>query len=111
MPVYQYIGWYLASSNSLKTQQYQYLYHPQTMIPADPYHQISPSLEWHSDGASYPFLSPSNFVEDPTPYDLSRPHLPYIARYPQDPSIRPDFSCQPHNPSSLNLSDSMVYRT
>src|SRR5258705_453407 len=44
MPVYQNIGWYLASSNSLNTQQYQYLYHPQTMIPADPYHQISPSL-------------------------------------------------------------------
>src|SRR5258705_453406 len=75
MPVYQYIGWYLASSNSLKAQQYQYLYHPQTMIPADPYHQISPSLEWHGDGASYPFLNPSNFVEYPTVYNLSRPHL------------------------------------
>src|SRR5258706_12570615 len=77
MPVYQYIGWYLASSNSLKTQQYQYLYQPRTMILADPYHQISPSLEWRGNGASYPFLNPSNFIEYPTVYDLSRPHLPY----------------------------------
>jgi len=111
MPVYQYIGWYLASSNSLKTQQYQYLYHPRTMIPADPYHQISPSLEWHGDGASYPFLNPSNFVEYPTIYDLSRPHLPYVARYPQDPSIRLDFSHQCHHPFRLNLKEYMCYKT
>src|SRR5258708_13830811 len=61
MPVYQYIGWYLASSNSLKTQQYQYLYHPQTMIPTDLYDQISPSFECHVVRASYPFLNPSTF--------------------------------------------------
>src|SRR5258708_34362012 len=111
MPVYQYIGWYLASSNSLKTQQYQYLYHPRTMIPADLYHQISPSLEWCGNGASYPFLNPSNFVEYPTIYDLSRPHLPYVARYPQDPSIRLDFSHQCHHPFRLDLKEFMCYKT
>src|SRR5260221_6429985 len=81
------------------------------MIPADPYHQISPSLEWHGDGASYPFLNPSNFIEYPTIYDLSRPHLPYIARYPQDPSIRLDFSCQHHHPFRLDLREYMCYKT
>src|SRR5258705_6214998 len=81
------------------------------MIPADPYHQISPSLEWHGDGASYPFLNPSNFVKYPTVYNLSRPHLPYVARYPQDPSIRLDFSCQHHHPFRLNLKEYMCYKT
>src|SRR5258708_6974115 len=81
------------------------------MILADPYHQISPSLEWHGDGASYPFLNPSNFVEYPTIYNLSRPHLPYIAQYPQDPSIQLDFSCQHHHPFRLDLREYMCYKT
>src|SRR5258708_14874411 len=81
------------------------------MIPADPYHQISPSLEWHGNGASYPFLNPSNFIEYPTVYDLSKPHLPYIARYPQDPSIRLDFSHQRHHPFRLDLKEYMCYKT
>src|SRR5258708_8733910 len=81
------------------------------MILADLYHQISPSLEWHGNGASYPFLNPSNFVKYPTVYDLSRPHLPYVAQYPQDPSIQPDFSCQHHHPFRLDLKEYMCYKT
>ncbi|KAF8325318.1 uncharacterized protein EI90DRAFT_3128889 [Cantharellus anzutake] len=70
--VYCVIHWRLVASNSMKAKAYHFQGYPEGFSAADPYSQQGtlPLSNGHSWG--YPRIDPSDIVENPTIYHLSR---------------------------------------
>ncbi|KAF8318547.1 uncharacterized protein EI90DRAFT_3133152 [Cantharellus anzutake] len=85
--VYCVIHWRLVASNSMKAKAYHFQGYPEGFSAADPYdwQGTLPLYDSHSWG--YPRIDPSDIVENPTIYHLSRPHYPYLTRYADDPPL------------------------
>ncbi|KAF8311776.1 uncharacterized protein EI90DRAFT_3138026 [Cantharellus anzutake] len=85
--VYCVIHWRLVASNSMKAKAYHFQGYPEGFSAADPYDRQGtlPLYDGHSWG--YPRIDPSDIVENPTIYRLSRPHYPYLTRYADDPPL------------------------
>jgi hypothetical protein len=87
--VYNFKGWHLTGSNSMKAVVYCFSHFLPSFNHCDPHHlhSAAPST-WDSQGPHYPYYNPRNFIDFPTLYDISKPHLPYLSHAKGDPPSR-----------------------